>query len=336
MTGPVHQKGLASIIIVTYNHRQYLDACLKSIEEQESPHEIIIVDNCSQDDTVIFLRSEYPEVTLIQSPDNRGFGAANNLGVSHANGEYVVFLNPDTIVHKDWLFSLLSPLEEKDHLITTPKILNYDGLTINTCGNINHFTGLNFTRGLGQDPSHYQDTGGVSGISGACFAMTIRDFLDIGGFDEHFFLYNEDSDLSWRAHFFDYNILCVTESIARHMYHLNVTSEKLYFLEIGRYMILRKYYSLRDIFLISPSLLLAEILTWGYAIRLGKRGFTCKVTALQDGIRCEVEKFPNARKRLLPHLCVFIPEDQLTFNKLERVAKVISNKIFFLNFRLIT
>jgi hypothetical protein len=302
---------------------------------QEYPHEIIVVDNCSQDDTVKLIQIGYPEITLIQSPVNNGFGAGNNQGVSHANGEYIVFLNPDTIVHKDWLSSLLSPLEEQDHLITTPKILTYDGQQINTWGNINHFTGLNFTRGLGRDPTHYQDTWEVSGISGACFAMKKRDFLDIGGFDEHFFLYNEDSDLSWRAHFFNYTILCVPASIVRHLYRLNVTPEKLYFLETGRYMILRKYYSLRDIFLISPSLILAEVLTLGYALRLGRRGLMSKVTAIRDGFRGDVKKFPNARNIILPHLCAAIPEDQLTFNKMEKVGKGICNKVFRWNLRMI-
>ncbi len=336
MTGNVHLKGLASIIIVTYNHRAYLDACLQSVMKQEYPHEIIIVDNCSQDDTVKLVKAGYPEVTLIQSPDNRGFGAGNNLGIRHAKGEYLVFLNPDTIVQSDWLSSLLLPIEQNGRLITTPKILTYDGLTINTCGNINHFTGLNFTRGPGRDPSDYPDTWEVSGISGACFAMRMCDFLEIGGFDEHFFLYNEDSDLSWRAHLFDYTILCVPASIVRHMYRLNVKPEKLYFLEVSRYTILRKYYSVHDILLLSPSLLLAEVLTLGYAIRLGRRGLTSKVTAFRDGLRADMETFPFARKIILPHLCAVIPEDQLTFNKLERVIKIVSNKIFTWNIRIIT
>jgi GT2 family glycosyltransferase len=227
-------------------------------------------------------------------------------------------------------------LEQKDQRITTPKILNYDGLSINTCGNINHFTGLNFTRGLGKDPSCYPDTWEVSGISGACFAMKKCDFLEIGGFDERFFLYNEDSEFSWRAHVFNYTILCVTASIVRHMYHLNVTPEKLYFLETGRYMILRKYYSLQDILLISPSLLLVEVLTLGYALRLGSRGLKSKVRAMRDGFRTDIEILTDARKTILPYLCSAIPEDQLTFCKLERVVKGISNRIFTWNFRLIT
>ena len=335
MTGTGHQKGLASIIIVTYNHRVYLDACLQSVMKQEYPHEIIIVDNCSQDDTVQLVLAGYPELTIIQSQNNRGFGAGNNLGVNHAKGEYVIFLNPDTIVQSDWLSALLSPMEQNNRLITTPKILTYDGLTINTCGNINHFTGLNFTRGLGRDPSCYPDSWEVSGISGACFAMRRCNFLEIGGFDEHFFLYNEDSDLSWRAHFFNYPILCVPASIVRHMYHLNVTPEKLYYLETGRYKILCKYYSAHDILLLSPSLLLVEVLVLGYAFRLGQRGLTSKVTAFRDGLRADMETFSYARKIILPHLCAAIPEDQLTFNKLERVIKIVSNKIFGWNFSMI-
>jgi len=85
---------LASIIIVTYNHREYLDACLESVLKQDYPHEIILVDNCSQDGTVSFVRERFPEVTVVESPDNRGYGAGNNLGVQYARGEYIVILNP--------------------------------------------------------------------------------------------------------------------------------------------------------------------------------------------------------------------------------------------------
>jgi GT2 family glycosyltransferase len=303
--------------------------------EQEYPHEIIVVDNCSQDTTVEFLKAGYPIVTLIESPSNLGFGAANNLGIRHVKGEYVVFLNPDTIVNKNWLSALILPLANGKKIITTPKILTYDGLKINTCGNINHFTGLTFTRGLDDDPSCYHEIEEVSGVSGACFVMRIRDFLELGEFDEHFFLYNEDAEFSWRAHTFNYTILCIPGSIIHHKYHLEVSPEKLYFLEKGRYMTLRKYYSIQDIFLIGPSLLITEILTLGYTLHLGRRGIKSKVTALRDGFRADIDILTISRKALLPHLCVTIPEDQLTFNKIEQVVKVICNSIFRGNLKII-
>jgi len=153
-----------SIIIVTHNHKKYLNSCISSIKSQDFPHEIIIVDNKSTDGTVDYIRSHFPDVKIIQSPENRGYGAGNNIGVSYSKGDIVVILNPDTILEKDWLRELVFPVYSSDHIITTPKILTYNGSKINTCGNVNHFTGLTFTRGLGEDPSEYSIMMEVSGI----------------------------------------------------------------------------------------------------------------------------------------------------------------------------
>lgn len=327
---------LASVIIVTYNHREYLDACLTSVLKQDYPHEIILVDNCSQDGTVSFVREHFPGVNVVESPDNRGYGAGNNLGVKYARGEYVVILNPDTVVEGGWLSSLLSPLKRQPKVITTSKILLYDGLAINTCGNINTITGLTFTRGLGADPSSFSDTEEVSGVSGACFAMRREDYLDLGGFDENFFLYNEDSELSWRAHLRNYRVLYVPTSVVRHDYQLSVSPEKIYFLEKGRYMILRKYFSRRDFLLFSPSLLIAELLTLGYALRFGRKGLSLKFKAIREGFGATVERIADGEARVFPHLCMVIPENQLTFNEFERFGKVISNKVFKWNFHAIS
>jgi len=333
---PQKKTELASIIIVTYNHREYLDACLQSVLKQDYPHEIILVDNCSRDGTVSFVREHFPEVTVVESPDNRGYGAGNNLGVKYTQGEYIVILNPDTIVEEGWLSSLLLPLKHQRKLITTSKILLYDGLAINTCGNINTITGLTFTRGLGADPSSFPDVEEVSGVSGACFAMRREDYLDLGGFDENFFLYNEDSELSWRAHLYDYRVLYVPKSVVRHDYQLSVSPEKIYFLEKGRYMILKKYFSRRDLLLFSPSLLIAELLTLGYALRFGRKGLALKCKAIQEGLGTPVEKVAGGEARVFPHLCMAIPEDQLTFNDIERIGKVISNKVLKWNSRAVS
>ncbi len=248
---------LASIIIVTYNHRKYLAPCIGSVKNQEYPHEIIIVDNGSDDGTADFIAETYPGVTLIRNK-NTGFGAGNNLGVRNATGDYLVFLNPDTVVEKDWLTNLIKPIREDHKIITTPKILLYDGSAINTCGNINHFTGLTFTRGLNDPPGSHDRVGAVSGISGACFAIRKEGFDRMGGFDERFFLYNEDSEFSWRAHLFEIPILYVPSSVVRHHYALAVSPQKMYYLEKGRYLILKTYFSFGMSLVLFPSLFIAE------------------------------------------------------------------------------
>lgn len=325
---------LASIIIVTYNSRHYLDACLRSVLGQDYPHEVIVVDNCSQDGTVQYVRESFPEVKVIKSPINGGYGAGNNLGVHYAKGKYIAILNPDIIAGANWLQQLISPLQNNPKAIVTPKILLYDGSAINTCGNINNFTGLTFTRGLGADPiTDYCHTDNVSGISGACFAIHREEYIRLGGFDENFFLYNEDADFSWRANLLGCSILSVPKSIIYHDYRLQVSPEKVYHLEKGRYLILRKYLSRGELFLLFPSLVVAESLTFGYAARFGLKGLRYKVSALYDGFTANVQKTTGDKKALMARLSPSIPEDQLTLNWVEWLGRVFANKVFQWNFR---
>jgi len=328
-------KAKATVIIVTYNHKNYLAPCINSILKQDYPHEVIVVDNCSQDDSAQFIIENFPTVKLIESPENKGYGAGNNLGVKHAKGEYVVILNPDTIVEDGWLRELIKPIGNGNRIITTPKILVYDGSAINTCGNINHFTGLTFTRGLGEMPDTYSKQEHVSGFSGCCFAMRKEDFEELGGFDENFFAYNEDSDLSWRAHLKGFRILYVPTSIVRHDYKLNVPPEKIYHLEKNRYLMLRKYLSWRELLILLPSLGIAEILTWGYAVKNGWKGMMYKFKAIKDGLSIKVTKDGGDKRILFKALSARIPVDQLTANKAEKMVKTLANKIFEWNFKVV-
>jgi len=253
----------------------------------------------------------------------------------NATGKYVVILNPDTIVRKGWLEELIKPLKARAGIITTPKILIYDGSAINTCGNINHFTGLTFTRGLGEDPESYSGQEYVSGFSGCCFAMKNEDYLGLGGFDEKFFLYNEDSEFSWRANLKGFRILFVPTSIVLHDYKLKVQPEKLYYLEKGRYMILRKYVSGQEMAFLIPSLAMAEILTFGYSARLGFEGLECKIRALAHGLISEVSREVGNKHDLYQSLNYTIPVDQLSSNPVDKLIKNIANRIFTWNLKVV-
>jgi GT2 family glycosyltransferase len=322
---------LASIIIVSYNHRKYLKSCIDSIKNQDYPHEIIVVDNESADGSPGFIESTYPDVRLVRNK-NTGYGAGNNLGVQFAKGDYVVFLNPDTIVEKNFLWNLIAPIALNSRTITTPKILIYDGSAINTCGNINHFTGLTFTRGLLEPPQAHSRQEAVSGISGACFAMRREEFTRMGGFDERFFLYNEDSEFSWRAHLFDLPIVYVPRSIVRHDYSLAVSPQKMYYLEKGRYLILKKYFSWKIAVILLPSLVAAEILTFGYAARFGRAGMSLKLRALCEGVFQKDGQQHLAGVAVLEHLEVQVPDDQLTSTGIERGVVRVCNRVFSWNF----
>jgi hypothetical protein len=277
----------------------------------------------------------FTNVIVIRNDKNIGFGCGNNLGAKYANGEYLIILNPDTIVESDWLEELISPLQSNDRLITTPKILLYNGSGINTCGNLIHFTGLSFVRGLGLNPNSYSIREYVSEVSGCCFAIRKSDFIDLGGFDETIFLYYEDVEFSSRAYLKGYKLLYVPRSIVRHDYKLKVTPNKIYLLEMGRYLFLKKFFSIKDIILFSPSLLIVEFLTWVYSIRCGHLGIINKSKAILEAITRDTKPANGDRLNWFSHLYITIPTDQLSSNKLDKYAKIISNSLFTFNIKII-
>lgn len=118
-----------SIIIVNYNTRELIKACIDSIYEttKKISYEIIVVDNCSTDGSQEMLRKEYPKVNLIQSQVNGGFAYANNIGIKQSKGRYLFLLNSDTIIVKDAIEKLISYMDENDKVgMIGPKLLNGD------------------------------------------------------------------------------------------------------------------------------------------------------------------------------------------------------------------
>jgi GT2 family glycosyltransferase len=294
---------------------------------------VIIIDNASEDGTPDFVETEFPSVKVIRNC-NTGYGAGNNLGVTYATGDFVVILNPDTVVKENWLRELVVPLQGTGGRITTPKILLYDGSAINTCGNLNHFTGLTFTRGLLDPPQSHTHPRRVSGVSGACFAIRREDYLKINGFDERFFVYNEDSEFSWRAHSYNFAIDYVPTSILCHDYSLSVSPKKLHYLEKGRYMILRSYLSGGMAITLFPSLMIAEILTFGYALKSGLPGLQAKISAIREGAFGPDNSRHFSGTVVLEQLEVQIPIDQLVSSGMERIFIGICNAIFSCNFKI--
>ena len=102
----------ASVIIVNYNGREYLEECLHLLLNKDCrDYEVILVDNASTDGSAEYVEQAFPEVLVIRNEVNQGFGQGNNVGVQWAKGEYLAFLNPDTVVELGWLEALIAALE---------------------------------------------------------------------------------------------------------------------------------------------------------------------------------------------------------------------------------
>lgn len=204
-----------SIIIVNWNSAEYVRKCLSSLFAHTSgvEHEIIVVDNGSFDSCGSMIAHDFPVVQFLQSSENRGFAWANNFGAERANGEFLLFLNPDTEVIDNAVFEMLTVLKTQPKAgIIGCKLLNSDMTTQISC--IQPFpTILNqmldadvflrrFHKRLGLSPLFSNEIYPVEVqvISGACMMITKSIFRTVGGFSSEYFMYTEDIDLCYKVY----------------------------------------------------------------------------------------------------------------------------------------
>lgn len=269
----------ASVIIITHNSRAYLEACLESVLSECAPHdELIVVDNGSTDGGADFVRARYPAVRLIHNR-NTGYAGGCNRGAAVAQGETLVFLNPDTVLDPGALTALIAPLRiTSDVALTTACIVHLrHPERINTCGNTIHCTGLTYCRGAGQPWSNLATSVEVDAVSGAAFAIRRTVFEELGGFDERFRMYVEDTDLSWRARLAGYRCLYVADAIVKHDYRLSYSPAKAFYLDRNRHLMLLKNLGGTTYLRLLPGLLLGELATWGFLLLKGPRYWSVKL-----------------------------------------------------------
>ncbi|MBN2550175.1 MAG: glycosyltransferase family 2 protein [Anaerolineales bacterium] len=271
-----------SIIIVVHNHRKDLERCLHSLNEHSlEDTEIIVVDNASTDGSHEMVKSKFPDVIYLHCDENLGFGHGNNHGASHARGDYLIFLNPDTVVTQNWQKPLISTLIDHSQIgLTTPKILHFDETSsISACGLQIHLTGIGQCRGVGKQNQLFTQQEEVGAIHGAAFAIKKEVFEKIGGFDAPFFLYVEDSDISWRARLAGYRCVYVPDSVVYHDYSLRFSPQKLFYLERNRYLLLTKNLHWGTLFILLPALMLMELIGWGFVFLKDRKNWKNKALA---------------------------------------------------------
>lgn len=259
----------ASVIIVNYNGGDEVRHCLASaVSAAPTGCEVIVVDNASTDLSAEAVERDFPPVRLIRSRTNLGFGGGNNLGAQSARGKFLVFLNPDTRAAEGWLAALLAPLDADPHigLVTAKILLAAQPDRINTCGNAVHLTGLTLCRGMDFPKSAFEKAEEVGAISGAAFAIRREAFEALGGFDDDFFLYLEDTDLSWRARLAGWRCWYAPDSVVFHDYTLRISPRKVFYQERNRYLMLLKNLRWPTLAVLLPALLLAEAVTWGFVL----------------------------------------------------------------------
>jgi hypothetical protein len=266
-----------SIVILNYNGQKFLENCLRSaLDSDFETFEIVLVDNASTDNSVEIAKSFIADskLKIICLEENLGFSRGNNVGASVASGKYVVFLNNDTVVEKNWLKELVKVMEN-DHDIgaVQPKLLFLDRPDeVQSAGNF--IDTLGFTIPRVRLSLERKKFGCQAEIAATGAALLIRRdlFFHIGGFESNFFAYYEDTDLSWRVRMAGKSILFVPSSIVYHAEGAGFSRVKLAF-RLNHYVrnqlfTVFKNYSLRNGF---PRLILLCCLYFGGAIWLAAR-----------------------------------------------------------------
>lgn len=209
-----------SVLVLNWNGQRFLKECLASLREQTFKNfESILVDNGSTDGSVEYVRREFPEVRVVALNHNAGFAGGNNVGIRASTGEYVALLNNDTRAHPRWLESLKTTLDTHPEIgFCASKIVLYDRPDIiDSAGDLFYSCGVGEKRGRSQkDDERFAKS---MPVFGACAAAALyrREMLeDIGLFDEDFFAYAEDVDLSFRAQLAGYQCLYVPEAVVYH------------------------------------------------------------------------------------------------------------------------
>jgi GT2 family glycosyltransferase len=275
----------ASIIIVTYNNAAHILPCLQAIQQETSlPIEIIVWDNDSQDGTADLISQHFPGVNLIHSQENVGFAAANNHAAVPAQADVLVFLNPDTLIQPGWLPPLLQTLAQHSEIgAVTPQLLFAQSPErINACGNSVYLSGVTYCLYLGRPSLTSDDLMAVGALSGAAFAMKKGLFAELGGFEESFFMYFEDTDLSLRLRQDGYGVTAVPTSRIYHDYEPKFSPQKVYYLERNRYLSIFSLCHWSLLVLMFPALLWTEMMMWGYCWLHGRAFAQAKARAWRD------------------------------------------------------
>ena len=218
-----------AVVILNWNGRHYLEKFLPGVVKYSSEPgiQVVVADNGSTDDSLKFLRQQYPEITIIEFDKNHGYAEGYNKALKLITARYFVLLNSDVEVTPNWLNPLVCLMEQDDKIaVCMPKIRSFDNRGYFEYagaggGFIDRF-GYPFCRGrilnhIEEDTGQYDSVREIFWASGACLFIRSELFIQSGGFDPGFFAHMEEIDLCWRFKNQGYKILYSPDSIIYHV-----------------------------------------------------------------------------------------------------------------------
>ena len=265
---------LISIIILNYNAGDLIFNCVNSVfQTKYENYEVILVDNISTDGSHKKCKKNFDKIQLIENSKNFGYCEGNNIGIRKAKGEFIVILNPDTIVEPNWLDEFLIAYSKFGEGLYQPKILSlYEENILQSTGNMIHLFGFGFAKDKGiKDNNQFNKIEKIGYASGTCLFTSSKVFEKIGLLDPFLFLYHDDLDLGWRGAQLGINSYFVPNVKIFHAesYILKWSAKKFYWLERNRKYCILTHFSKDTYKKMRIKLLVVDFLVWIFYISKG-------------------------------------------------------------------
>lgn len=253
-------------VIVGYNSLADLPECLESLFGGTlKPTTVYFLDNSNEDGVIKYIKKHHSRVKIVENTENLGFARGNNVLVERAlqdGCDAVFFLNPDTVVDKDCLHHLAERFTPTT-LVQPLILLHQDGVAtnlVNTAGNPLHYLGFSYAGGNNTPATQWTEERSVALASGAAVLVPAELLKKTGGFEESYFMYHEDVELSYRARSMGYNITCTPKAQVWHKYEFSRNSRKFFYAERNRLVFMFSSFNAKTLILTFPMFVATELM----------------------------------------------------------------------------
>lgn len=253
-----------SIIVVNWNGLKHTLPCVDSLLQSDYPDlEVIVSDNGSTDGSAEMVEAKFPQVRVVRNGANLGFGAAVMTAAKVATGDYFAVLNNDVEAAPDWLSELVRVARTEGFAATASLLVfEQDPTMVNAAGGDMNFGGLGWPRAYRRPRTDVsREPHEVAFCAGGVTLYERRAFEEVGGFDPAYFLYVEDSDLSWRLRLAGHRCGLAPNAVLKHDWDFHRNPRKLYHIQRNRIIMVIRNWSTPALIILAPGLLILETAT---------------------------------------------------------------------------
>lgn len=311
-----------SVVILNWNGRKLLEQFLPTVLQHtlNDETEVVVADNGSSDDSLDFLKANFPQVPVIILDKNYGFAEGYNRALQQVQSEYVVLLNSDVETTENWLSTMIRYIDEHPEISALqPKILAQTRKThfeyAGACGGFIDRFGYPFCRGrilenVEEDLGQYDSVIPVFWATGACLCIRRKDYFEAGGLDARFFAHMEEIDLCWRLNARGKRVECLPQSVVYHVGAASLAKEnprKTYLNFRNNLLMLYKNSRLRSLIFVFTLRLILDALAFLHLILRGKfENAKSVIEAHKDFFKMRPDfkhnRRENLKKRVIGHI----------------------------------